>query len=81
MRTCCRRPYNEGDVVRVEIHSISNEAFNFLEVARDQINNGDNGIFSIPLANTRTNITSEEGKAVLGFFNIAAVSSASILVE
>ena len=37
-------PYEEGDTVLVELHSINNQAFNFLEIARDQINNGDNGI-------------------------------------
>ncbi len=68
-------PYEVGDTVRVEIHSISNQAFNFLEIARDQINNGDNGIFSIPLANARTNINSDDGSQVLGFFNVAAVES------
>lgn len=68
-------PYEVGDTVRVEIHSISNQAFNFLEIARDQINNGDNGIFSIPLANARTNITADDGSQVLGFFNVSAVES------
>ena len=68
-------PYDTGDVIRVEIHSMSIEAFQFLEIARDQINNGDNGIFSIPLANTRTNIVAGGEQPVLGFFNIAGVSS------
>ena len=67
-------PWEPGDVIRVEIHSISNAAFQFMEIARDQINNGDNGIFSIPLANTRTNVTASNGLNVLGYFNVAAVS-------
>lgn len=67
-------PYDTGDVIRVEIHSMSVEAFQFLEIARDQINNGDNGIFSIPLANARTNIIANGEQPVLGFFNIAGVS-------
>lgn len=74
-------PYDEGDRLRVEIHSISNEAFNFMEIARDQINNGDNGIFSIPLANTRSNVAGQSGSAVLGFFNVAAISSLSVVIE
>jgi len=73
-------PYDVGDEIRVEIHSISNEAFNFLEIARDQINNGDNGIFALPLANTRTNVIASDGSLVLGFFNIAGVSSLSRVV-
>ena len=74
-------PYVEGDHIRVEIHSISNEAFSFLEIARDQINNGDNGIFSIPLANPRTNVMSSDGSLVLGFFNVAGITTAERTVE
>ena len=73
-------PYEEGDTVLVELHSINNQAFNFLEIARDQINNGDNGIFSIPLANTRSNITASDDSLVLGFFNVAGVSTNSRVV-
>ncbi len=73
-------PYLAGDEIKVEIHSISNAAFNFLEIARDQINNGDNGIFSIPLANTQSNVQSDT-KTVLGFFNVAAVSAKSRIIE
>ena len=68
-------PYEVGDHIKVEIHSMSVEAFNFMEIARDQINNGDNGIFSLPLANTRTNVVNvTDGEQPLGFFNVAAVS-------
>ncbi len=73
-------PYEIGDTVEVELHSINNQAFNFLEIARDQINNGDNGIFSIPLANTRGNVTSSDGSLVLGFFNVAGVSKNSRVI-
>ena len=45
-------PYKEGDSVRVEIHSITHEAFFFMERARDQMINGDNTIFTIPIAET-----------------------------
>ena len=74
-------PYDPGDEIRVEIHSMTVPAFNFLEIARDQINNGDNGIFSIPLANTRTNITAPGDRVVLGFFNVAAVAKRSQIIE
>lgn len=73
-------PYELGDTVSVELHSINNQAFNFLEIARDQINNGDNGIFSIPLANPRGNITASDGSLVLGFFNVAGVSKNSRVI-
>lgn len=75
-------PWNPGENVRIEIHSLSNEAFNFLEIARDQINNGSNGIFSLPLANARSNIRRvSDDKSILGFFNVAAVSSMSRSIE
>ncbi len=74
-------PYELGDTVRVELLSINNQAFNFLEIARDQINNGDNGIFSIPLANTRSNVSASDGSLVLGFFNVAGVSVVSRVIE
>lgn len=74
-------PYEVGDTIRVEIHSMSNEAFNFMEIVRDQINNSQNGIFSLPLANARTNITSSGGASAVGFFNVARVSSSERTVE
>lgn len=74
-------PYEVDDEIRVELHSMSIEAFNFMEIVRDQINNSQNGIFALPLANARTNISSDDGSAVLGFFNVAAVSVAQKVVE
>ncbi|MEL6987671.1 MAG: DUF4249 domain-containing protein, partial [Bacteroidota bacterium] len=75
-------PYAIGDNIRVEIHSISPEAFIFFEVVRDQITNGDNTIFALPLANAQsnvTNLTNEE--QVLGMFNVAEISANEITVE
>ncbi len=75
-------PWDPGEISRVEIHSLSLDAFNFLEIARDQINNGSNGIFSIPLANTRSNVfKTSTGEAALGFFNVAAMSSGELVIE
>jgi len=67
-------PYEVGDHIRVEIHSISNEAFDYMELLRDQLLNSNNGIFAEPLANTKGNVATAEGKEALGFFNIASVS-------
>ena len=67
--------WEPGEEIRIEIHSISNEAFAFMEIGRDQLLNGSNGIFSEPLANTRGNVTSDNGTTVLGIFNVAAISS------
>ena len=75
-------PWTQGERVKVELHSINQEAFNFLEIARDQILNGDNGIFSLPLANTRTNITNlSGGLKPLGMFNVSGVTSLSYTIE
>ena len=68
-------PWEVDEEIRVEIHSISNEAFFFLEVLRDELLNSNNGIFATPAANTPTNIISSDGSAVIGFFNVASVSS------
>ena len=69
-------PYVSGDTIRVELHSISNDAFLFLGQAQTQMTLGSSGIFAPPLENVPTNINTPEGalKAV-GFFNIAAVES------
>jgi len=75
-------PWMPGDEIRVEIHSITNFAFDFLDIARDQMTNGSNTIFAIPLANTRTNILTIKGEdEALGFFNISAISSLTAMVE
>ena len=69
-------PWEVGDNIRVEIHSISLMAYNFWDIARDQMTNGSNGIFALPLANTNGNVVDQStGAEVLGMFNVAAVSS------
>jgi len=70
-----------GDLARVEIHSISNDAFIFMETMRDQLLNSDNGIFAEPLANTRGNVTASSGATVLGVFNVAAISAEERIID
>lgn len=75
-------PWASGDSILVEIHSIAPFVFNFLSIARDQMTNGDNTIFAIPLANTSGNVSSSEaGEDVLGIFNVAAISSLGARIE
>ena len=75
-------PWQPGDLIRVEIHSISLEAFTFLDIARDQMVNGDNTIFAIPLANTRGNVVNQmTGERALGIFNVANVSAQEREIE
>ena len=76
------QPWEVGDDIRVEIHSISNDAFSFLEIMRDQLLNSFNGIFAEPLANTKGNIVHANGdKTVLGVFNVSAVSAVEATIE
>lgn len=52
-----------------------------MELIRDQILNGSNGIFAEPLANASSNIASPDGSAVLGVFNVAKVTSKEVVIE
>ena len=70
-----------GEEIKCEIHSISNEAFNFLQIVQEQTTNGDNGIFALPVANSRGNVYDSNGERVLGVFNVAAISTMSKTVE
>ena len=74
--------YDTDDQIRVEIHSISLEAFLFLESARDQILNGSNTIFASPIANSPGNVISTDARTeVLGVFCVSAVSSLEKKIE
>lgn len=76
-------PYAVGDHIRVEIHSLTNDAFRFMQVALEQMTNGNNGIFALPVANSPTNVfsTQADAPAALGFFNISQVKAAEVTVE
>ena len=75
-------PYEVGDRIRVEIHSISLEAFLFLESARNEILNGSNTIFASPIANSPGNVYSvSDDQEVLGVFCVSSVSSLEKQVE
>ena len=73
-------PYISGDTIRVEIHSLSEETFDFLAIARDQLINGDAGIFASPIANALGNLTTTGQDEVLGAFNVAHVSSLEMMI-
>lgn len=73
-------PYESGDNIYVEVHSINAIAFQFLNIAVEQILN--EGIFASPLANAPSNIIdADTGDRVLGIFNVAEVASIAIEVE
>ncbi|MFT7032364.1 MAG: hypothetical protein ACJA2S_000863 [Cyclobacteriaceae bacterium] len=71
-------PYADGDSLFVEIHSINEDAYNFLTNVRVQTDRpgGFGELFAQPLANVPTNIentNSNSSKVAQGFFNVAAV--------
>jgi hypothetical protein len=71
-------PYQVGDSVSVQIHAVTEAAFNFLNEVSIQTNRpgGFGELFATPLANVSTNIrnTNANGSKVVGFFNVGAVS-------
>jgi hypothetical protein len=72
-------PLSNGDSMYVEIHSINLVSFNYLAEVVSQADRmgGISELFtSAPLANVSTNIinSNANGSAVVGFFNVAAVS-------
>ena len=76
-------PWSIGDSFKVEIHSITNEAFFFLSTAQRQMVNGNNGIFSEPVINTTGNVINvdDETEEVLGVFNVAAVTEMEMTID
>ena len=73
--------YALNDAVKVELHSISSEAFDFWEQVQNQITN--NGLFAAPSSNVSTNImnTRANGRKATGFFITSAVRSLSATVS
>ena len=68
--------YQDGDEIEVELNSISNEAYLFLSLVRQESSNG--GIFAVPSGNIPTNILNvnrDSRENALGFFAISAVST------
>lgn len=77
-------PYASGDSIRVEIHSLTQEAFFYLLQAREQMTQGDNGLFATPITNVPTNIFPETETAKenpVGFFCVSLVSEEERIVE
>lgn len=73
--------YALGDQVKVELLSISKEAYNFFNELQTQTSNG--GLFASPIANVPTNIKNlnpASTKSAVGFFYASAVSTKEITV-
>lgn len=76
------KPYRDGDVVRVEIHSITPETFYWLNLIRNENQNG--GLFATPPSNIGTNmfpLNPAKKRGLAGFFCMSATSRAVITVK
>lgn len=70
-----QKPYRVGDKVRVEIHSMTPEAFYWLQLIRNENQNG--GLFATPPSNIGTNVFNfnpAKKRLTAGFFCMCAVS-------
>ncbi|MEQ8623977.1 MAG: DUF4249 domain-containing protein [Vicingaceae bacterium] len=75
-------PFQVGDVSSVELLSLNEAVFEYLDQVTIQANNG--GLFSTPPANIRSNILDVSGnlqEEVLGVFSLSAISRDSILIK
>lgn len=72
-------PYQPGDSLNVEIHSLTVQAFNYMNEVVIQTNRpgGFSELFASPIANVSTNIfnVNETGPSAVGFFTVSAVSA------
>lgn len=72
--------FQKNDICRVEIHSISEQTYNFLIQAQAQLTNS--GLFATTPENVKTNISSSSDKVkIVGWFSMSAVSFKERVVE
>ncbi|MFM7329583.1 MAG: DUF4249 domain-containing protein [Bacteroidota bacterium] len=73
-------PYVIGDSVYVEIHSITRQAFDFLNQVAIQTDRpgGFSELFAAPMSNVGTNIVNANptGEIAIGFFNVSTIAAA-----
>jgi len=72
--------FYKGATCEVQIHSISKEAYFFFVQAQAQISNG--GLFATTPENVKTNIITPAGapSKAIGWFNMAAVAKAKVVI-
>lgn len=76
------KPYRAGDKVRVEIHSLTPETYYWLNLIRNENQNG--GLFATPPSNIGTNMfpfNPAKKRGLAGFFCVSAVSRRVIVVN
>ncbi|WP_158233459.1 DUF4249 domain-containing protein [Reichenbachiella sp. 5M10] len=73
-------PYKDGDSLYVELHSITNETYEYLNEIQVQTNRpgGFGELFATPMSNVKSNLSpldSDSETMVLGFFSVSSVSA------
>ena len=71
--------FANNDVVKVEVLSITEEAYLFMQVLRSQLTN--TGLFATPAVNVPTNIMGTNGRTATGFFVACAIRSRTARVS
>jgi hypothetical protein len=77
-----KAPYVPGDVVKVEIYSLSEATYNFYSELQKQVSN--DGLFASPAVNVSTNILNinpSSDKKAVGWFNASAIVSKTIVIQ
>ena len=78
-------PYQQGEVVKVEVYGINEASFDFLNQAQSQMING--GLFATPPYNVKSNIrnidpsVTETSRIPVGWFEVAASNSLQIIIK
>lgn len=79
--------YNEdplipGDKVKIEMYSLTKEAYNYLNLVREQITSG-RGLFDAPPAVVKGNMkkVNNPDEIVLGYFGVSEVDTKEIVIE
>jgi len=73
--------FSAGASVGAELHSISNEAFNYLKQIQEQAANG--GLFATLIQNIKSNVVNSntKGEKALGYFGASAVSRMETVID
>lgn len=71
-----------NDVCTAEVYSIDSDTYGFLSQMQTQLTNSQSGLFAVTPQNVKTNIQQIGGTlSALGWFNIGAISSKSIVAK
>ncbi|HYK77143.1 MAG TPA: DUF4249 domain-containing protein [Daejeonella sp.] len=67
-----KEPFKEGDKIKYELYSLTEDYYRFWDDVKRQLNNG--GLFAVPSTNTRTNLVKKDAQSmnVVGYFGVSA---------